>query len=291
MTWFEDCTPYSYQRVEHALLFNVGWLDPAHEFPTGETSQAFKERLAKRCADEAVVMFRGHHACGLCPSRSVAPVGTGEIRVVADDGRILTAPVLIAHYVEAHGYQPPKAFVAGVLAEEEQEADALAKLVEVARSQRSTHRDVRNAMGFLNVPQSSGYDDTSDRITMTGLVHRRDAVAKRVAADPEAAEVSQAGRPPLVDNLKRAEAAIVEEEKQAAERRVEAAQKSLSMAERRLVPSPAQVRFDRAVRGAALPEDLLCATNLRSALEGEVSWIPALIEDEELVARAKRLLG
>lgn len=291
MTWFEDSTPYSYQRVEHALLFNVGWLDPAHEFPTGETSQAFRDQLRERCDNEAVVMFKGRHRCQHCAPRTDAPVGTGEVRVIADDGRILTAPVLVAHYVEAHSYLPPDAFVAGILASEEQEAAALTKLVEVAKSQQSTHRDIRNAMGFLNVPQSSGYDDTNDRITMVGLVHRRDAVLKRVEANPEAAKRSEAGRAPLVANLTRAEAAIVKEEEEAAARRTEAAQKSLSMAERRLVPSPAQIRFDRAVRGASLPEDLLCATNLRSALEGEVSWIPALIDDDVLVARAKALLG
>ena len=37
--------------------------------------------------------------------------GNGEIRITAANGTIYVAPVLILHYVVAHGYQPPQEFV------------------------------------------------------------------------------------------------------------------------------------------------------------------------------------
>lgn len=40
----------------------------------------------------------------------------GEIRVHGSDGRWYTAPTLIAHYVAAHDYLPPGAFIDGVVA-------------------------------------------------------------------------------------------------------------------------------------------------------------------------------
>jgi len=68
------------------------------------------ERM-KLLAANPVNLYRGYHFCDLCPDRSAR--GNGEIRA-AGDGIIYAAPVLIVHYIEAHGYQPPAAFLAAI---------------------------------------------------------------------------------------------------------------------------------------------------------------------------------
>jgi hypothetical protein len=40
--------------------------------------------------------------------------GNGEIRVRATNGTIDVAPVLIYHYVAAHGYMPPDEFISAI---------------------------------------------------------------------------------------------------------------------------------------------------------------------------------
>jgi hypothetical protein len=37
--------------------------------------------------------------------------GVGEIRAKGREGLIYEAPVLIIHYIEAHGYRPPASFL------------------------------------------------------------------------------------------------------------------------------------------------------------------------------------
>jgi len=73
---------------------------------------------------------RGRHACDLCDSADPTAerltrmeldgrevhLGNGEIRVLGPDGLWYTAPTLVTHYVDAHQYLPPAAFVDGVLA-------------------------------------------------------------------------------------------------------------------------------------------------------------------------------
>lgn len=41
--FFPDLSPYAYFPDEPADTVNIGWLDPAHPFETGETDQVFRE--------------------------------------------------------------------------------------------------------------------------------------------------------------------------------------------------------------------------------------------------------
>ncbi|MGE7389935.1 hypothetical protein ACQKM2_31090 [Streptomyces sp. NPDC004126] len=63
---------------------------------------------------------RGFHSCPFCASRVFGsrvshPQGSAEIWVMGGDVAY-AAPELIAHYVEAHNYLPPNAFIQAVLA-------------------------------------------------------------------------------------------------------------------------------------------------------------------------------
>ena len=109
----------------------VGWLDDAHTFPAGSVPDGFLAALRDLGAQEVNVM-RGVHPCVFCPKphdqREPRPwiyarsdsageylLGHGEIHVRGIDGQLFAAPTLIVHYVEAHHYRPPHAFVDAVL--------------------------------------------------------------------------------------------------------------------------------------------------------------------------------
>lgn len=138
MTYYPDFATYDYLPdtvPEGVELLTVGWLEPGHEFPTAEDGDAdegedpaFWPNLVTLAADHTTAVTRSVHACrfrhlfeadfqyrAVYGSR-VLYLGSAEIRVVARDGRWLTAPTLIVHYVRDHGYRPPAEFVEAVAA-------------------------------------------------------------------------------------------------------------------------------------------------------------------------------
>ena len=129
MAYFPDLTSYSYfpLEIEQENTLNVGWLSSEYEFPTGSVDEAFTERLWLLCAYR-LRQTRGFHLCPFCKhqSRPLHPLtvthqeselllGTAEIRVSGEDGKIYAAPDLIIHYVVSHKYRPPDEFIAAVL--------------------------------------------------------------------------------------------------------------------------------------------------------------------------------
>ena len=103
---------------------SVGWLDMAHEFPKGPVPEGFLDRLIE-LIKKPVGMNMGGHACQFCPAHVFAdrtkwpyqaPRGAnGEIQVQGKEGLSYSAPTMIAHYVEAHGYAPPLEFIEAVM--------------------------------------------------------------------------------------------------------------------------------------------------------------------------------
>lgn len=144
MTHFPDLSPYRYRggartgRIEVGNMntLNIGWLDGDEPYPTGETSDEFKERLLEFCfEDHTFNLTRGSHACNLpgCPiqgemvagieykhakpvqrGKQKAFFGSSEIRVVGQSV-VYAAPTLVYHYVVAHEYRPPDEFTLAVL--------------------------------------------------------------------------------------------------------------------------------------------------------------------------------
>lgn len=138
MTWYEDLTPYRYMLIEpgwpvegppeggvEALYFwmsddyepafehdevNVGWLERGHAFPVGEPDEEFVTSLRHACSTQRWAVMRGLYPCPLCGGAA----GHSEIRIQGD-GVVYAAPTLVAHYVEAHRYAPPQAFVDAVI--------------------------------------------------------------------------------------------------------------------------------------------------------------------------------
>jgi hypothetical protein len=125
--YFEDLTPYEYDRkTSDPNIVNVGWLSRDHAFQTGDVSSEFLEALRTLVASP-VNLCRGYHFCEYCPQpetfvrnglRMMDPQpeisGNGEVRITGTDGRTYVAPVLVRHYIEAHHYRPPDAFIDAV---------------------------------------------------------------------------------------------------------------------------------------------------------------------------------
>jgi hypothetical protein len=123
--YFPDLTPYEYGGTEpQANVLNVGWLSAAHPVSSGAPDERLIAAL-RRLAVSPVNLYRGSHLCEFCPRppTKLSPggipmldplpgtTGNGEIRITATNGTTYVAPVLILHYVVAHGYQPPQEFV------------------------------------------------------------------------------------------------------------------------------------------------------------------------------------
>ncbi|MGC4949015.1 hypothetical protein ACLQ2N_22820 [Streptomyces sp. DT224] len=130
MTYYEDLTPYTYDRdnwagdatgLWHGVpLINVGWLERGRPYEQGDAPSGLAAVLSRMSRTHRAQQTRGFHSCPFCASRifgsrASGPQGTAEIWVMGGDVAY-AAPELIAHYVEAHGYVPPTSFIQAVLA-------------------------------------------------------------------------------------------------------------------------------------------------------------------------------
>jgi hypothetical protein len=127
--FFADLTPYEYgYELPRRNVLNVGWLSRGHAFPVGPVPENFV-RVLRLLIKSPENLYRGYHTCDFCaePPVFVGPtglrisnppgetMGNGEIRVPGSGDVIYVAPVLVAHYVEAHSYRPPEEFIRAVI--------------------------------------------------------------------------------------------------------------------------------------------------------------------------------
>jgi hypothetical protein len=99
-------------------LLAVGWLQSPHKFETGATPSSLIGKL-KALAEQtnwsyAEFSFRGLHKCSFCPVLEPSSQGIPGSHVnlfVPGDGVVYAAPAAIAHYIEAHSYLAPAAFL------------------------------------------------------------------------------------------------------------------------------------------------------------------------------------
>jgi hypothetical protein len=118
MTFYPDLGNET-QAAAGVVIRAVGWLHADHPYPRGDVPAAFVDRLqqfadhwAESTQTLGLPMFLGWHDCELC---SGGPRGSGNFGVPAGDV-LFVAPELIVHYVQAHGYAPPRAFIDAVMA-------------------------------------------------------------------------------------------------------------------------------------------------------------------------------
>ena len=126
--YFPVLSVYCYNGpIRLCNIRNVGWLDKRFPFEQGETSDEFHQALFDLCK-KPIYRTRGYHFCPYCPrpenwedngivERNGESVGggTAEIWVRGKGIVIYAAPNLILHYLIAHRYLPPAAFIEAVL--------------------------------------------------------------------------------------------------------------------------------------------------------------------------------
>lgn len=95
-----------------------GWLDAAHDYPTGSCPPGVVEGL-EDALRTPIDRTRGWQHCTLCPPTAECPtpytmqdgqttvLGDASVEVVVDAERRWVAPTLVLHYVRDHGYLPP----------------------------------------------------------------------------------------------------------------------------------------------------------------------------------------
>lgn len=113
---FEDSesTGWVCFRPQYTRL-NVGWLEADQPYATGSVPGGLTEKLEAVRQVLRVNLCRGYHECGFCFQTAVEE-GNGEIRIPGEPGIAYAAPVMITHYITAHSYRPPQAFIDAVLA-------------------------------------------------------------------------------------------------------------------------------------------------------------------------------
>jgi len=116
MAYFPDLGTES-QITKDSFVRAVGWLAAAQPYSVGETSAEFVEKLrlmAKQwwasTSTLAWPVTLGFHICEFC-----GKVRAGGNFGVPSGSILYVAPEMISHYVEAHGYKPPDAFINAVL--------------------------------------------------------------------------------------------------------------------------------------------------------------------------------
>lgn len=136
MAYFPDLSPYAYGLESHLGVVHVGWLTKTHLHPEGHVEARLIQKI-KLLASRPMRLSRGRHICELCSEPPIDLVktylpngivvdpncswarwigersGNGEIWV-SREKITYAAPVLIAHYIEEHGYLPPEQFLKAI---------------------------------------------------------------------------------------------------------------------------------------------------------------------------------
>jgi hypothetical protein len=117
MAHFDDlaaCTYFSDRQLPP--LVAVGWLEQGHDFPTGEVPTGLLPRLISFRRSIKMpwpYFYMGVQSCYLCPPPR--PYSNRNV-FIPGNGVIYASPELIPHYIAAHSYRPPDAYIEAVLA-------------------------------------------------------------------------------------------------------------------------------------------------------------------------------
>lgn len=116
VVWYADLSECDYFGPAAApILRAVGWLERGYPFAIGDPDEAVYHRLCELLRDPwAPGAFAGVHKCDLC---RYTPEAQGS-RNLFIPGRafLYVCPELITHYMNAHGYAPPRGFCNAALA-------------------------------------------------------------------------------------------------------------------------------------------------------------------------------
>lgn len=125
MAWIEDLTVCD----SRYSLKAIGWLSKDKPFPVGEVPEDFFEKLCQLLVNPwsppALPVTAGRHRCDLCQfSGGAENISYKQYQIqswsssslyVPGLHRIYVSPASLAHYIDAHCYQPPAEYVEAVM--------------------------------------------------------------------------------------------------------------------------------------------------------------------------------
>ncbi|MFK3978809.1 HEAT repeat domain-containing protein [Micromonospora sp. NPDC050397] len=108
---FIDLSPYEY-RAFPIPMRSVGWLGRKYglQGSRGPHVKSADLKRLKAASRRLGAITLGTHECEFC-SDGPAFEGNGEYRYYMPNGDAYSAPMMILHYVEEHGYRPPDVFL------------------------------------------------------------------------------------------------------------------------------------------------------------------------------------
>lgn len=115
---YDDLTPLSYFGAEFSdKLVAVGWLTHGHAYARGTVDAMVMRRLSELLRRPwAPSYLMGMEECTFCEhERGQADAAGSANLFVPGDGFLYVMPELAEHYIQAHGYAPPREFCAAVL--------------------------------------------------------------------------------------------------------------------------------------------------------------------------------
>ncbi|WP_416874683.1 hypothetical protein [Kitasatospora sp. SC0581] len=106
-----DLSVYEYTRFPIPMRC-VGWLGRERGMQSNGASPvaAADLELVRSSSRHLGRLMLGTHDCEFCPGGSIFE-GNGEYRYYLQDGEVYSAPMMIIHYMESHGYKPPRVFL------------------------------------------------------------------------------------------------------------------------------------------------------------------------------------
>ena len=108
--WISDLSPYS----DAATIVAVGWLARGHEYPLGVAEPEVYAKLQSLLTDPwQPTAAAGLHRCDLC-LYAAEKAGSRNV-FVPGKSIVYVAPELITHYMNVHGYLPPREFCEAVI--------------------------------------------------------------------------------------------------------------------------------------------------------------------------------
>ena len=138
-TYFEDLSPCAYFGHFREKLKAVGWLASGHLYPQRQTELSethFCQLLRLLQCPWEPEHFLGSEACRFCLATGnydkrrrleryglVVHFGVSNLFVPGKDC-VYVAPSMIAHYVDAHNYEPPNEFWEAVMSCPEMGSDS-----------------------------------------------------------------------------------------------------------------------------------------------------------------------
>ena len=115
MAHFDDLAACTYfHDPQLPPLLAVGWLEPEHDFPTGDVSAEVLPRLIAIRRSEKMPwprFYMGGVTCW-CGDRGMF---SKKNLFIPGNGVVFASPEGILHYIAAHSYRPPDSFIEAVL--------------------------------------------------------------------------------------------------------------------------------------------------------------------------------